>query len=313
MTATGRLPYLDAETVRSLSMTEAVDALERALRRGLDPACDPPRTVLDGDVGQLLVMPSAAAGGFSVKLVSVAPAAAADTGGRTLPRIQGLVVLFDPTTLAPAALVDGAALTSVRTPAVSALAVRHVAHPDARRLVVFGSGPQAEGHIAAMAAVRPISDVVVVGRDPGRAAALAARVAKPGLSCRAGRAADVADADVVVCATTASEPVFDGHLVRDGTCVVAVGSHEPTAREVDTALVRRSRLVVEETGTALREAGDLVLAGVEPDDVTQLADVVRRSSGSGSEWQADRPTLVKTVGMAWQDAVVAAEAVARLA
>ncbi len=64
---------------------------------------------------------------------------------------------------------------------------------------------------------------------------------------------------------------------------------------------------------ALREAGDLVLAGVEPDDVTQLADVVGRSSGSGSEWQADRPTVVKTVGMAWEDAVVAAEVVARLA
>jgi ornithine cyclodeaminase len=312
MTAS-HLPYLDAATVGSLSMTDAMDALERALVNGLDPAGDPPRTVVNGDVGQLLVMPSAAAGRFSVKLVSVAPATGTDTAGSTLPRIQGLVVLFDATTLAPAALVDGAALTSVRTPAVSALAVRHLARPDARRLVVFGSGPQAEGHIAAMTAVRPIDDVVVVGRDAGRAATLVARVAASGMPCRVGAAADVADADLVVCATTASDPVFDGRLVRDGTCVVAVGSHEPGAREVDTALVRRSRVVVEETSTALREAGDLVLAGVEPDDVTQLADVVRRSSGAGSEWHADRPTLVKTVGMAWQDAVVAAEAVARLA
>lgn len=308
----GHLPYLDAAAVRSLSMTDAVDALERALRDGLDPATDPPRMVVDGEVGQLLVMPSSAGRRFSVKLVSVAPAVPSEPTAPTLPRIQGLVVLFDPTTLAPAALVDGAALTSVRTPAVSALAVRHLARPDARRLVVFGSGPQAAGHIAAMAAVRPVEDVVVVGRNQSRAAGLVARVQESGLVCRVGTPADVAEADLVVCATTASEPVFDGQLVPDGACVVAVGSHEPTAREVDEVLVRRSRIVVEETGTALREAGDLVLAGVNGDDVTQLADVVRRSQGPGREWEAGRPTLVKTVGMAWEDAVVAAEAVTRL-
>ncbi len=313
MTAAGHLPYLDAGAVRSLSMTDAVDALERALLEGVDASADPPRTVVSGDGGQLLVMPSSAGGRFSVKVVSVAPAPEGDARGPTLPRIQGLVVIFDPTTLAPAALVHGAALTSVRTPAVSALAVRHLARPDARRLVVFGSGPQAEGHVAAMSAVRRIEDVVVVGRHHGRAAALAARVAQSGLRCRVGAAADVADADLVVCATTASQPLFDGRLVGDGTCVVAVGSHQPDVREVDGGLVRRSRIVVEERGTALREAGDLVLAGVTADDVTPLGDVVRRSRASGSDWEADRPTLVKTVGMAWEDAVVAAKAVANLA
>lgn len=286
------LPYLDAAALAAaLPMPAAVDALERALLAGLDPGADPPRTSVATGGGQLLLMPSTAAGGFAVKLVSVGPE------GRR-PRIQGVLVLFDAGTLAPVALVDGVALTAIRTPAVSALAVRHLAAPGARRLVVFGTGPQGEGHVTAMRAVRPVEEVVVIGRDRSRAAALADRCGG-----RVGSAADVEHADVVVCATTAREPLFDGRLVAGHACVVAVGTHEPDAREVDAALVRRSRLVVEDVATALREAGDLVLAGVRPDRLQPLADLVRR----GPRPHAG-PTLVKTVGMAWQDAVVATRA-----
>ena len=134
------------------------------------------------------------------------------------PRIQGVCVVFDAATLAPVALVDGIALTNVRTPAVSALAVRALAAPDARRLLVFGRGPQAHGHVEAIRAVRPIEHVDMVGRDADGVDAL------------------VAAADIVCCATTAREPLFDGSLVADHATVVAIGSHEPDAREVDDAL-----------------------------------------------------------------------------
>src|SRR4051794_22501662 len=158
------LPYLDGEL---LSPTEAVDALEAALRGGLDVDADPSRSSVAAGDGELLLMPSAAGGGLGVKLVSIAP--------RGEPRINGVYVLFDGDTLAPVALIDGIALTNVRTAAVSALAVRHLA-PDARRLVVFGTGPQARAHIHALRAVAPVEHVGVIGRDAGRAAAFAAEL-----------------------------------------------------------------------------------------------------------------------------------------
>ncbi len=300
-----KLPYLDAAALAAaLPMTAAIDALDHALQAGLDPAADPPRTAVENPAGQVLLMPSAAGGHLAVKLVSVAP------GNPELgrPRIQGLVVVFDPATLAPVALIDGIALTSLRTPAVSALAARRLARPEARRLVVFGTGPQAQGHITALRAIRPIDDVVLVARNQGRAETLAARYRAEGLPVRVGSAGDVEGADLVVCATTAREPLFDGRLIKDGGCVIAVGSHEPTAREVDAGLVRRSRIVVEDVATALREAGDVVLAGVGPQQLETLGDLVR------AEVRADhptRPSFVKTVGMAWQDAVVAGAAFAR--
>src|SRR5918999_3011564 len=156
--------FIDAEEVaRRLGPVQAVDALEAALLDGLDPEADPPRAALDVHRGQLLLMPSGAARDPVVKLVTV--------GGE--PRIQGVCVVFDGATLAPVAVIDGIALTNVRTAAVSALAVRHLAAPDARRLLVFGRGPQAHAHVQAVQAVRPIEDLAVVGRDAAQTAAFA--------------------------------------------------------------------------------------------------------------------------------------------
>src|ERR1700754_257343 len=115
--------FLDAGAVARLSYTKAVDALERALAGGFDPEADVPRSSVPVGGGELLVMPSVAG---AVKLVTV--------GGD--PRIQGVCVVFDPETLAPVAVVDGIALTNLRTAAVSALAARRLAAPGARRLVV---------------------------------------------------------------------------------------------------------------------------------------------------------------------------------
>ena len=107
------------------TVEEAADALEAALAAGLDPEAGPPRGALPVGDGELLVMPAAASGYAAVKLVTVGPRE---------PRVQGVCVLFDGATLAPVALLDGIALTNLRTPAVSALAVRQLAAPDARRL-----------------------------------------------------------------------------------------------------------------------------------------------------------------------------------
>ncbi|MBU2666172.1 ornithine cyclodeaminase family protein [Actinoplanes bogorensis] len=280
-----------AEQVAELGFPRAVAALRDALAAGLDPEAEPARVPVRMGGGELLVMPSSDARVAGVKLVGIAP----DNPALGLPRIHGVYVLFDAPTLVPRAILDGAALTSLRTPAVSALGVDLVAPPAASRLVVFGTGPQALGHVEAIKAVRPISHVRVVGRSQAQAFAdrIGAEVAGPEA---------VADADIVACCTTAREPLFDGRLLRDDTVVVAVGSHEPGAREVDTETVLKCGALVESRAVALREAGDLIQAGVGPDDLVTFADLVREKTPA-------RPRLVKTVGMGWEDLVIAAAVV----
>jgi ornithine cyclodeaminase len=301
--STPLLPYLDADTIAAtVSWADAVDALEQALLGGLDPAQALNRSIVEVTYGQLLLMPAESGTAVGLKLGTVAP----DNPARDLPRIQALYVLVDRETLTPVALLDGTALTTLRTPAVSGVAVRHLAPAAARHLVVFGSGPQAWGHVHALRAVRPVQEVTVVGRDRGRAEQLVARLTGEGLDARVGDGTEVAEADLVVCATTATSPLFDGTAVKPGACVVAVGSHEPDRREVDSALLARAAqgggVVVETRDVALREAGDVVLAveeGALPvDRLVELGDAVRREPGAG-------PSFFKSVGMGWEDLVVA--------
>ncbi|SNR65636.1 ornithine cyclodeaminase [Blastococcus mobilis] len=294
------MPYLDEATVFRLApWPDAVAAIERVLLDGLDPADAPPRSFADVAHGQLLLMPGTTPTGVGVKLATVAPG----NPDRGLPRIQALYVLYDPATLTITALLDGTALTTLRTPAVSAVAVDHLADPAAHRMVVFGSGPQAWGHVAAIRAVRPIDEVVVVARQRAGAERLVGRLTTAGLVARVGAAQDVARADVVVCATTARTPLFDGGMLPSHACVVAVGSHEPEARELDAVALRRAgRVVVEDVAVALREAGDVIQAVASGDvsqaDLLALRNVVRMSPDG-------RGAVFKSVGMGWQDLAVA--------
>jgi ornithine cyclodeaminase/alanine dehydrogenase-like protein (mu-crystallin family) len=286
-----------AAIARRLPHAAAVAALEAALRGGLDPEADPPRTSAAAEGGELLLMPSAAGGGLGVKLVSVAPA----NPQRGLPRVQGVYVLFDGDTLAPAALLDGGGLTDVRTSAVSALAVRHLAAGEPRRLVVFGTGPQARAHVNALRAIAPVEHIALVGRDRARTEALARELGAEPASADA-----VPSADVICCCTTAREPLFDGDAVAGEATVVAIGSHEPEAREVDERLAARATVVVESRASALREAGDVIQAieagALAEGDLVGLAELVRGEASPAP----GRPRLFKSTGMAWEDLVLAA-------
>ncbi|TQO19556.1 ornithine cyclodeaminase [Rhodoglobus vestalii] len=297
--------YLDEAAVRAaISPAQAVDAVQDALRAGFDPGMDHARVFERLTRGQFLLMPSEVGPHAGIKVLTVSP----NNPGHGLPRIQGLYILFDAETLSPTLLLDGAALTSIRTPAVSfaATATALLRSPDPLDVVIFGAGPQATEHLATLRAVlgeqRSIASVTVVARTARIVDIAQARVVEAG-STEASEA--VAIAGLIVCATTARTPVFDSTTVRSDVVVVAVGSHEPNARELDGALMARAQVVVEDVLTAVRESGDVVMAidegALTSDDLIPVADVVRGTV----QLDAERPIVFKSSGMSWEDLAIA--------
>ena len=301
------MQLLDAVELRHrLPMAAAIDALETGFREQ-DPSGAPLRSHLETPAGTLLQMPAFGDAGVGVKLVTLTPGNAE----RDLPFINAVYVLFDPDTQVPDAIVDGAALTALRTAAVSGLATRHLARTDARRLVIFGAGVQARSHLEAMLAVRPIGHVTVVSRTPERAQALVEMARVAGVDAAVGGANDVADADIICTCTTSDVPLFDGGLLAPGAHVNAVGSYRPTARELDTVAVARARVVVESRDAAFAEAGELCIPVEEgafgrDHVVADLAEVVQ---GADVRTSPDDITVFKSVGLAFEDLIVARAAV----
>jgi alanine dehydrogenase len=264
--------------------------------------------------GILLLMPCAMteSRALGTKLVSVYP----QNPARGLPTIGGLYVLSDYETGFPLAVMDAAFITGLRTAAASAVATRFLAQEGARTLGIFGTGVQAEFHAIAVPSVRPIERIVVWGRSAERTQDFVRRMndrcsaeLEPGASAEA-----VAGADVVVTGTTATQPLFDGYVVRPGAHVNGVGSHTPASRELDAELVARSRVVVDTYEAAFAEAGDLLLA-IEEGQIDQqhvvaeLGEVVLGQKAGRQS--ADEITLFKSCGVAFEDAVTAQLAVER--
>lgn len=303
--------YVDAATIAAcLPPESAVEAVLAGLRGDVDPAADVPRSLVSIQQGDLLLMPAQSASAVGVKLATVAPGNPA----LGLPRISAAYVLFDAATLRPTHLLDGVALTNLRTPAVSVAAVLpwldRIDEP--LRVVAFGGGPQGMGHLRTIAAVHPVAASAVVVRQPDRVELPESLSSARVLAADDPAVADLLEqAHLVVCATTARTPLFDSRRLGDRAIVVAVGSHEPEAREVDAAFCARACVVVEDRQTALRECGDAVQAIAEgalgPDDLVPMREVARGARAAG-----DEPVLFKGAGMSWQDLVVAEAVLARL-
>lgn len=303
------IEFVDADALgRLLPMEAAIDALQNAF--GAERLPDAPlRSNVETASGALLLMPAHGAPGVGVKLVTLTEA----NRGRGLPFIHAVYVLFDPETQAPRALLDGAALTALRTAAVSGLATRLLGRADARRLVVYGAGVQARSHLDAMRVVRPVEEVVVVSRGRAKAEALVAEASALGLQARVGEPGAERDADLVCTCSTSATPVVSGDMLPDGVHVNAVGAYTTSMRELDAEAVRRAKVVVETREAAAAEAGELALALAEgaigPDHVVaDLAEVVRGKLVRASDRDV---TLFKSVGVAFEDLVVAAAAVER--
>lgn len=274
--------FLDPDqTRRCLPMVAAVESQVAAFSDDIE-------IPLRQQLGGSLFMPGRVGDHTGIKIVSTVP------GNPT-----GLVMVLGPDG-SPLGVVDGPTLTAIRTGAGSGLATRLLASPRASTLAMLGAGAMAYDQVEAVRAVRPIRRILVWSRTRQRAAQLAERVG--------GEVADdpdeaVAAADVVSCATPSEEPLFRPDSVRAGTHINAVGAFRPQMIEIPVEVTRQAFVVVDDREAAAHEAGDLLVAKVEPH--ATMGDLL-----AGRVTPTEGITFFKSVGIASQDIAAAQATVA---
>lgn len=306
--------FLSKSQVSSLlSMRECINAVEEAFRElALGTATMPRRVSLPvpAQGGWLGVMPAFLlnAGALTTKIVTVYPD---NVRAHNLPNVLATVVLNNVQTGRVEAVMDGSQITAMRTGAVSGVATKYLARVSANRVGLFGAGVQARKQLQAMREVRKVESVNVYDTDRELANSLALEAsAEGGVTVSVANSADevVQDSDIIVTATTSSTPVFNGHLLKPGTHINAIGSFTPSTREVDSETVSTSKIVVDSTEAVLEEAGDILIPlkerVIRPQNIwAELGEVVTgRKRGRTSE---EEKTLFKSVGLGIQDAAVA--------
>lgn len=267
---------------------------------------------LDKFEGNVLFMPaySEGEGAFAVKIASI------HRGNRAigLEAVQAVVILFDASNGRISAILDGKAITAIRTAAGSGLATRLLAREDAQVAVIVGSGVQARTHLEAMCCVRDVAVAYCIGRSQERAKKFADEM-KVDLGLEVVAADDhsvLHEADIICTTTTATEPLFGLADVSPGVHINAVGTHRPEDAEIAGDLVARSKLVVDQVGPCLKEAGDIVRpikAGLCGEDhiYAEIGEIVRGEKPGRQN--AEEITLFKSVGNAIQDLAAAVVAV----
>jgi ornithine cyclodeaminase len=225
----------------------------------------------------------------------------------------GTVQLYDATNGQLLAIIEGGTLTAIRTAAASALATDLLARPDSHHLAILGTGEQARRHIEAMAAVRPISQIRIWGRNARNAEALAATLRNADMPAivAATVAEAVADADIVCTTTPAATPILHGQHVRPGTHVNLVGSAIPTTAEADTALVAMSQFYGDYRAATLAQAGEFrnaIAAGLITADhlIGEIGELILGRIPCRQDDTAI--TLYKSLGVTAQD-LTAADAI----
>jgi alanine dehydrogenase len=297
---------LDFAAVQRLGrIRDLIEPLREAFRRG---AHTPPRShhelTENVNPGTLLVMPAWRRGGpIGVKLVTVFP----ENARRGRPSVAGEYLLFDGKSGEAVALIEGSALTLLRTAAVSALAADILAPSHPKVLLMIGTGALAQHLIEGHAAVRDYQRVLIWGRDSTKAAAVAERVSKlgPVVDVAEDLTRAVSEADVISCATMAQQPLVRGSWLKTVAHLDLVGSFKPTMREADEECFRRASAVAVDTLDALKESGDLIdpiaSGALSTTKVTPLSRMINERPGTVREGV----TVFKSVGHAIADLATA--------
>jgi alanine dehydrogenase len=283
---------LDEAAVRKLlRMEELIPAMARAMADlSAGAVVQPVRVMMPvaEHRGFLGVMP-AYGGALGAKLVTFYP------HNQGIHTHHATILLFRPETGEPLAIIDGRLITEMRTAAVSAVATRLLARPDASVLALIGSGVQARSHLEALRLVRDLREVRVW--SPRNAAAFAER---HGVRAAASAEDAVRGADVVVVATTSETPVLRGKWLAPGVHVNAVGAPRPTWRELDDDVLTQGRIYVESREAATRESGDVIAAGRVFAEIGEVVAGTRPGRESAREI-----TVFKSVGVAIEDVATA--------
>lgn len=300
--------WLSEADVRAvLPMAGLIEAMESAVTAfSAGRVNQPVRTVLETPGGFFASMPAylGSRPAMGAKLVTVYH----ENAQKGLPSHLATIVLLDPSTGALLATMDGRYITEARTAAVSAVAARHLALPDAQTLAIIGSGVQARSHLEAISLVRNLTEVRCWSPT-------AAHVRKfvdesKGFPVRAASNAEAAtrDADIVVLVTASATPVIADAWVKAGACVISVGACRPNQREMDPTLVARARLVVDSRAAALQESGDVVMGIREgrfhADHIAAELGQVAANPKLGRT-NHEQVTIFKSLGMAVEDVAAA--------
>jgi len=287
------LPFLNEETVRAhLNMSDLIPAMAKAL---VDYSAggfkQPDRQLLEVEPhgGFFAAMP-AVGQSVGVKLVTFYPGNAE----RGVPTHLAMILLFRPETGEPLAIMDGRLITEMRTSAVTAAVVDKVAKKEARSLAILGTGVQARTHVEALTQVRQFDDIRIWGRSNERAEKLAGEIGARAMTAEAA----VGDADVVITATSAKEPILKGAWLKPGTVVVAVGWNTNNGRELDDAVMRNLVIVESRQGTA-NESGNIRGSGA-----TIFAEAGEVLAGQKSI-EPGATVIFDSVGMAAEDVAAA--------
>ena len=284
---------------RLLDLDALLEALAEGFRKlSAGAASVPPRVAAATPDGLLAAMPGYLPGsGIEVKLVSVFPG----NHARGLPSHQAVIALFEEATGTPLAIMDGTAITAIRTGAAAALSVRLLARSEASVLAVLGAGVQGHAHVRAVSRVRDFSEVRIASRNPAHAEALAREVA-------GGRAAAsfeeaVRGADVVCCCTDASTPVLRRAWLSPGAHVTSVGASRQ-GPELGPDVMAADVLCVESRAAFLPyPAGAHELQGLDPERAVELGELV---AGTRPGRAGDQElTVYKSMGHAVEDIAAA--------
>ena len=288
------IQYLDEAAVQSaLNWDDLIAAMETALSSySAGNVIQALRNWLTIEEGQryLAAMPAVMQEAMGLKVVSFYPRNA-DTG---TPTVMAMVLLLNPETGEPIAILDAQALTAMRTAAVSAAVTERLALPESRILALLGSGREAESHLAAIRHIRPIEEVRVWSRTPAHAERFAAKHGAIAMDAESA----VRGADIIVTATPARSPILMGEWLKPGCHVNAIGSPMPTWRELDD-IAMANTLVVECRDAVMHESGDVILSGAHI-----AAEAGELFAGLKSISNTET-TIFKSVGMAVEDVAAA--------
>ena len=301
--------FVNKERIASLlPMNECIEVMEKTFRSLAAGEClQPLRNImkLTARNGVLGMMPGYAEklGVMGIKVITVFHANS-EVG---LPSHQGIVILFDAKNGHPLMLFDALEITAIRTAAASAVATKLLSRMDASTLAIIGSGEQAKRHIEAITLVRTIKQVNIWSRKEKNAKDLAETVSGiygVPIAVSGDINETVTNADIICTVTSSKEPLVSGDWISAGTHINAVGSSTPTARELDTAAMVRSKLFTDCYDSIFNEAGDFLIpkkeGAVTDDHVKAELGEVLTGVKKGRE-NNDEITVFKSLGIAAED------------